>query len=309
MSPLAFLKSPLLWLTTITKYKAEISAAPNFAYTRCVTAYRKLPAEKRPHIDLSCLKLTCNAAEPIRVSTLKDFQEVFGPLGFGEKTMAPAYGLAEHVVYCCGAWTRGAVVDSNGFVVCGEVDHPLQKEAGIEIIIMGNDNVVCKTGETGGIWLHSPSCAAGYWGRPEKTEEDFGNMYNEKRWLATGDLGYIKDGLLFVTGRQKDVIIVNGRNFYPQDVEVTVESCDPEIRPGCTAAFQLSTGLGGEDGREDVVGVAAEVRSPKLEPKQIEAICSAISGKVLADHGLVVGRIALLKMRTIPKTVSFLKNK
>jgi len=303
MSPLTFLKNPLLWLTTLTKYRAEITAAPNFAYTRCVSAWRKTPEGKRPEVDLSTLRYAFNAAEPIRPQTLRDFQETFGPLGFGPNVMAPAYGLAEHVVYQSAMWTRGTVIDTNGFVACGEVYNEGNVKMGMEVAIMG-DGGECPEGATGEIWLHSPSVAAGYWGRPEKTEEDFGNLHAGKRWLATGDLGYIKEGLLYVTGRKKDVIIVNGRNLYPQDVELSVEGADPEIRPGCTAAFQLNTGLGGDTGREDVVGIAAEVRSAKLPAAKIEAMAQAICERVLADHRLVVGQIAFLKMRTIPKTTS-----
>jgi acyl-CoA synthetase (AMP-forming)/AMP-acid ligase II len=99
MSPFAFLKDPLVWLRTITKYRGEITAAPNFAFTRCVLAWQRMPAERRPHLDLSSLVFACNAAEPIRPATLADFQATFGPLGFSTTAMCPAYGLAEHVVY------------------------------------------------------------------------------------------------------------------------------------------------------------------------------------------------------------------
>ena len=306
MSPLTFLKDPLLWLTTITKYKGNITGSPNFGYTRCVLAWKKLSPEKRPHIDLSTMRIASNGAEPIRPQTLYDFQETFGPLGWGSKVMMPAYGLAEHVVYFCCMWTKGTVVDENGFVACGEVDNPINVKMGMEIVIMGSTGATCTDGDTGEIWLHSGSVTAGYWQRPEKTEEDFGNMYQGKRWLATGDLGYVKDGLLYVTGRKKDVIIVNGRNFYPQDVELTVEKASQEVRPGCSAAFQLNTGLGGGEamGREDIIGIAIEVRNPKMKPEEIDATARVICAKVLEEHRLVVGEIAFLKMRSIPKTTS-----
>ncbi len=306
MSPMSFLKDPLLWLTTITKYKAKITGSPNFGYTRCVLAWNKLAPEKRPQIDLSSMRIASNGAEPIRPQTLYDFQDTFGPLGWGPKVMMPAYGLAEHVVYFCCMWTKGSVVDENGFVACGEVDNPINVKMGMEIVIMGPTSTVCEEGGTGEIWLHSGSVTTGYWQRPEKTEEDFGNMHDGKRWLATGDLGYIKEGLLYVTGRKKDVIIVNGRNFYPQDVEFTVEKASPEVRPGCSAAFQLNTGLGGGEamGREDIIGIAVEVRNPKIKPDEIDAAARAICAKVMEEHRLIVGEIAFLKMRTIPKTTS-----
>jgi acyl-CoA synthetase (AMP-forming)/AMP-acid ligase II len=141
MSPFAFLKDPLVWLRTITKYRGEITAAPNFAFTRCVLAWERMPAERRPHLDLSSLLFACNAAEPIRPSTLADFQATFGPVGFSTTAMCPAYGLAEHVVY---AGTMAArphqptVIDPDtGFVACAVVGS--NSDIDLQLMSFGGD--------------------------------------------------------------------------------------------------------------------------------------------------------------------------
>ncbi|KAI3432787.1 hypothetical protein D9Q98_010372 [Chlorella vulgaris] len=317
MSPFAFLKDPMVWLRTITKYRGEITAAPNFAFTRCVLAWQRMAPEKRPKLDLSSLIFACNAAEPIRPSTLTDFQETFGPMGLKPTVMCPAYGLAEHVVY---AGTMAArpqmptVIDPDtGFVACAVVG----SNADVDLQLMGfggeeegREPSPVAPGATGEVWLSSPSKAAGYWGRPDVTKETFHNLYQGREYLRTGDLAYIKDGLLYITGRLKDVIIVGGRNLYPQDVEVTVEAVSKEIRPGCVASFQLQTGLGRGDAGSaaamspDQIGIVAEVRAAKLDTATINGLFAGIRQAVTAEHGLTVARIALVKARTIPKTTS-----
>jgi acyl-CoA synthetase (AMP-forming)/AMP-acid ligase II len=317
MSPFAFLKDPLVWLRTITKYRGEITAAPNFAFTRCVLAWERMPAERRPHLDLSSLLFACNAAEPIRPSTLADFQATFGPVGFSTTAMCPAYGLAEHVVY---AGTMAArphqptVIDPDtGFVACAVVGS--NSDIDLQLMSFGGDEEGAPPspvppGATGEVWLSSPSNAAGYWARPDVTKDTFQNMYQGRQYLRTGDLAYIKDGLLYITGRLKDVIIVGGRNLYPQDVEVTVEAVSKEIRPGCVAAFQLQTGLGNGDAgaaaatAPDQIGIVAEVRSAKLDAATLNSLFAGIRQAVTAEHGLSVARIAIVKARTIPKTTS-----
>jgi amino acid adenylation domain-containing protein len=311
MSPLSFLKDPIVWLSTITKYRGYITASPNFGYARCVIAWNRLPVEKRPTLDLSNLRWTSNAAEPIRISTLRDFQETFGPFGFKESAMIPSYGLAEHVVYAGSVWESGVYVDpSRGFVACVKIG----SDEDIEFIIMshgGEDGGDAETptsipdGEDGEIWMHSPSVAGEYWGRPEKTKETFQNPYGGKLWLRTGDLGYIKDGRLFITGRLKDVIIVSGRNVYPQDVEVTVEKLSKDIRPGCSAAFQVNTGLGDDSNLPpDAIGMVVELRKAKVPRETMVQLLSEIRQAVTKNHGLSIHQFAFVKPRTIPKTTS-----
>jgi acyl-CoA synthetase (AMP-forming)/AMP-acid ligase II len=160
MSPFAFLKDPMVWLRTITKYRGEITAAPNFAFTRCVLAWQRMAPEKRPKLDLSSLIFACNAAEPIRPSTLTDFQDTFGPMGLKPTVMCPAYGLAEHVVY---AGTMAArpqmptVIDPDtGFVACAVVG----SNADVDLQLMGfggeeegREPSPVAPGATGGCWL------------------------------------------------------------------------------------------------------------------------------------------------------------
>ena len=190
MSPLAFLKDPLVWLRAISKYRGEITAAPNFAFTRCMQAWQRTPEGRRPQVDLSSLVFACNAAEPIRPSTLRGFQETFGPLGFSPHAMCPAYGLAEHVVF---AGTMAArpqqpvVVDPDtGFVACAVVG--ANPDIDLRLMSFGEGEVPAPVpeGATGEVWLHSPSMAAGYWGRSDKTVETFQNEWDGRQYLRTG---------------------------------------------------------------------------------------------------------------------------
>jgi len=319
MSPLTFLKNPIIWLTTITKFRAQATCSPSFGYARCVLAWNRLSLEKRPHIDLSSLLFCGNAAEPIRSSVLREWQETFEPHGLDPATMIPCYGLAEHVVYAGGCWpivpgtnSRVLLDPETGMVACMKMD--LDKD--IEVLIVeastpGDHDEKGRTpkpvpeGDTGEIWLRSPSVAAGYWGRPDLTEQYFGAQCGGKRWLRTGDLAYVKEGYLYITGRLKDVIIVHGRNIYPQDVEQSLEACNRNIRPGCTAAFQMATGLGGgaDEMLPTMIGVVAEVRSPKISRHEAEKVIQDVR-QAVADHGLEAQVVALVKPRTIPKTVS-----
>ena len=223
--------------------------------------------------------------------------------------MIPSYGLAEHVVYAGSVWEKGIYVDPvTGFVACVELG--LDKD--IEFITMSHseeedgNHARVPDGTDGEIWMHSQSVAGGYWGRPDKTKETFQNEYGGKLWLRTGDLGYIKDNKLYVTGRLKDVIIVSGRNVYPQDVEQTVEKLTKDIRPGCSAAFQINTGLDSTDNEipPDAIGMVLELRSPKVPKETMLQLFAEIRQTVTKNHGLSVYQVAFVKPRTIPKTTS-----
>jgi len=256
MSPAAFLQSPFMWLQAISMSKATTSGGPNFAYDLCV---RKVSEEQRAQLDLSSWKVAFNGAEPIRPATLKRFAKAFASCGFKPEAFHPCYGLAEATLFVSGKAARGVpkvesfsaaelikhrVQGANGngseaksLVSCG-VSYGDQKL----VVVNPESSVECAAGEVGEIWIAGPSVAGGYWNQPEATAHTFhaklaGNR--DETFLRTGDLGFLHEGELYVTGRLKDLIIIRGLNHYPQDIEQTAEFSHAMLRPGCSAAFSL----------------------------------------------------------------------
>jgi len=313
MSPVAFLQKPYRWLKAISDYKGSISGAPNFAYDLCS---RKISAEQKASLDLSHWLVAFNGAEPIRAETLDRFAENFARQGFRKQAFYPCYGLAEATLivsgggqdelpivetFDAGALERGRVENGSAgedqlrrLVSCGRA-LPQQ-----QIIIVNPETLVaCSPDEIGEIWVSGPSVGEGYWNRAPETEETFraylsGGMKGP--FLRTGDLGFIKDEELFIAGRLKDLIIIRGLNHYPQDIELTVESCYDALRPGCCAAFSVEAA-----GEERLVIVQEIDSSADWNRGQIvEAIRRAVADK----HDLQVYAVSLLKPGAIPKTSS-----
>ncbi|MHB2155572.1 amino acid adenylation domain-containing protein [Calditrichota bacterium GD2] len=316
MSPITFLQHPLRWIeamNNISKDKVVGTAAPNFAYELCI---KKATPEKIKHFDLSNWFVALNGAEPVRPSTIDRFTEIFGKVGFKKEAFFPAYGLAEATLMVTGSKKdEGPVylhVDKYAFkknkilevpaedensqtLISSGYSHPLQKVA----IVNPDTFEECKPGEIGEIWVKGPSVSPGYYDRPKETEETFHNYIkgsNEGPFLRTGDLGFLTEGRLFVTGRVKDLIIIRGTNHYPQDIEATVEAAHPLIRQGCSAAFTID-----ENGQEELV-IVAEVRQSK-NANFGEAI-DAIRQAVIENHDLQTYAVVLIKARTINKTSS-----
>lgn len=306
MSPVTFLRHPLAWLLAITKYKARGTASPNFGYTRCCKAWNGLDESQRPLIDLSSVDYFVNAAEPIRVSTLEQWEETFSGYGLKPSSMVPCYGMAESVVYIGGCWadtteSRILIDDETEMVACMDLNHC--DEVKVAIVHPSSLSRV-PDGSVGEIWLSSSSVAAGYYGQTDLSNETFKAVKDDAFWLRTGDLGFIKSGYLYIAGRLKDLIIVNGRNIYPQDVELLLEERCANLRPGCLAVFQMNTGFS-VDARalsfaENSVGVVAELRNKKndLTPT-IRSIVAALS-----SEGLSLEILRFVETRTIPKTSS-----
>ncbi|XP_070044660.1 uncharacterized protein [Nicotiana tomentosiformis] len=310
-SPMTFIRNPLLWLETMSKYKATHSAGPNFAFELVI---RRLEAnkEKEWKYDLSSLKFLMVAAEPVRQKTLKRFIELTRPFGLSQRVMAPGYGLAENCVFVSCAYGEGRpiLVDWQGRVCCGYAN---QNEADVDIKIVdpesGEEHK--ESGKEGEIWISSPSAGIGYWGREELTEKTFRNKLgtrSKKVYTRTGDLGRIIEGNLFITGRIKDLIIVAGRNIYPSDIEKTVESSSELLRPGCCAVIGVpeetlsSKGVSVPD-HSDQVGlvVIAELRDGKPVSKDV---AEEIKARVAEEHGVTLASVKLIKPRTISKTTS-----
>ena len=313
MSPMAFLQKPFRWLSAISRLGATTSGGPNFAYDLCV---RKITAEERERLDLSRWRVAFNGAEPVREDTLDRFAETFRSCGFRREAFYPCFGLAEATLIVSGGYAtrppvtyrfdpaalaRGQVIGSQPYdagartlVGCGRA-LPDQR-----IVIADPETMTrCEPDRIGEIWTAGPSIAQGYWGRPEASEETF-HAYlrdtGEGPFLRTGDLGFLCDGELFVTGRIKDLIILHGVNIYPQDIERTVQQCDPRLRSDSGAAFAVEI-----DGREQLAVVQEFERRGDVDTRRLfDSIRRAIS----ADHEIPVAAIVLIKAGTIPKTSS-----
>eukprot|EP00903_Cladosiphon_okamuranus_P019463 g17897.t1 len=318
-SPATFVRNPLIWLQLMSRERSQMTAAPDFAYRLCARRWNEMTPEAQAalKLDLRHLGHFQNAAEPVRASTVRAFVKAFAPVGLSVSAPCASYGLAEHTVACALRVTNkdGQDLDSlsdEQLQACGNTRYA---------VTFGHHKIVdpetlreVRPGETGELWVDSPSVASGYWGKPELTRETFQARINcdragrspdsasnagEKRYLRTGDLCRIDtDGFLFVEGRLKDLIIVNGRNIYPQDVEFAVDDASSHVRPGCIAAFS-ETELGG--GLEIVM----EVRdAAKKMPGAIATAIESARRRVMEDCGLYPTRVVAIKERTIPKTTS-----
>jgi acyl transferase domain-containing protein/acyl-CoA synthetase (AMP-forming)/AMP-acid ligase II/acyl carrier protein len=316
MSPAAFLQKPVRWLNAITKYRGTGSPAPNFAYQLCVS---RVTDEQCAGLDLSSWTAAINGAEPVRADTLDAFCQRFGPFGFRPETLQPTYGLAEATLIVSGGRDAGApplvcMMDpaemeagrareaadeapARALVGCGRV-----LEHGQRVAIADPDTGVERApGEVGEIWVMGPSVAAGYWNRPAETAETFGARLatGEGPFMRTGDLGFVHGGELFVAGRRKDLIIIRGRNHYPQDVEVTVERAHPAVRPSCVAAFPVEV-----DGEEELVVVAELKREAIRDRVDPAGVAAAVREAIVREHELRAHAVVLLRTATISKTSS-----
>jgi amino acid adenylation domain-containing protein len=312
MSPAAFLQSPFRWLQAISYAKATTSGGPNFAYDLCV---RKISEEQRAQLDLSSWKVAFNGAEPIRPATLERFAKTFEPCGFNPEAFHPCYGLAEATLFVtgkaggkpraqsfnAGELIKNRVVSSGGngtenkrLVSCGV-------SFGEQTVLVVNPEtqIACDGNEVGEIWVAGKSVAGGYWNQPEATKQTFHAQLaddTDKTFLRTGDLGFLYEGELYVTGRLKDLIIIRGLNHYPQDIEQTVEQSHASLRPGCGAAFSLEL-----EGEEKLVVVQEVQRTRKAADKEI---VEAIRQRVAEEHEVQVYAIALIRQGSIQKTSS-----
>ncbi|MES2643163.1 MAG: thioester reductase domain-containing protein [Myxococcota bacterium] len=312
MSPLDFLRKPLRWLRAVSHFRATISGGPDFAYALCA---KKVTPTELAALDLSRWRIAYSGAEPVRAETLRRFAEVFAPAGFRASAFYPTYGLAEATLMVSAPVPEaGALVST--FDGAALSDRHVQRSDDTDGTGTAREIVSCgpaafsteiaivdpTTGQrlppdgVGEIRVRGPSVAGGYWDRPDASAHTFDAVVDSERgWLRTGDLGFLHAGALHVAGRIKDVIIVHGKNHYPQDLERTVEGAHPAIRPGCVAAFALE-----EDGAEGV-GIVAEIEGAA---DQLDLVEAAIRGVLSAEHALQAHGIALVGPRTAPKTSS-----
>ncbi|ASS75413.1 hypothetical protein CIG75_10705 [Tumebacillus algifaecis] len=309
MAPVDFIQKPLRWLETISRTKATVSGGPNFAYELCL---QKITPEQRDTLDLSSWQIAFTGAEPVRAETLQKFAEFFAPCGFKKEAFYPCYGLAEGTLFVSGGLKGEAPIvrtfdrehlkehravegDGQEMVSSGRLTGSGQTV----LVVDGETALPCAAGSVGEIWVAGPSVARGYWQRSEQTEQAFAARLasGEGPFLRTGDLGFVQDGELYITGRQKDLMIVRGRNIYPQDVEFAVQSAHPAVKNSNGAAFAVDV-----DGEERVVVVQEIERA--FRKAELEAVVRAVRQAVAEEHDLQLYAVLLLKPVSIPKTSS-----
>ena len=319
MSPEAFMQRPIRWLRAISRYRADISGGPNFAFDRCC----RITADERATLDLSSWTCAFTGAEPVRAATLQRFTRTFEPCGFRGEAFYPCYGLAEATLLAaCGSrhaapaiktlrsdsLEQGLAVDASEGDQSDRVRHVVGSGRSLDdqriTIVDRETSRELHPRQVGEVWVSGPSVARGYWNQPEETRRTFRAQISgdgTRSFLRTGDLGFLDEGELFVTGRLKDLIIIDGRNHYPQDIEQTVEAADPGLQPGGCAAFSFEA-LG-----EERLVIVTEVQRRGMErysAAQVDDTGRAIRRAVAEAHGLQVHTIGLVRPGSIPKTSS-----
>lgn len=321
MSPFSFLQRPMRWLQAISDLKATISGGPNFAYDLCA---KRITPEQLATLDLSRWQTAFCGAETIHAEVFDRFADKFAPAGFKANAFYPCYGLAEASLIVSGGENKAPVIvetldavalESNGqavrtsrdaknsrpYVGCGTA--PLGHEIKIVDPVTLKD---LKDGSVGEIWFTGPSVARGYWGKETESEQTFRAKItgdtSGKTYLRTGDLGFLLKDELFITGRIKDLLIIRGRNLYPQDIEKTVSETHPALEMGTGAAFSI------EDGGEEKLVVVQEIDRKESRSANIQdtgnILISAIKQKIFEAHDLHVHAISLVRANSIPMTSS-----
>lgn len=305
-SPLAFLRDPGIWFDLATRVKATHTAAPNFGYELVV---RKTTPERRAKWDLSTLKVAMSAGEPVRAATLDRFLEAMRPVGFHPDAFCPAYGLAEHTVGVTIGGRKRLTLDRAALRLGDVAEHKDGVELvgngpvgpGVHVRIVDADALVpVAPGRIGEIWARSDSRAIGYWGRPEQSKDAFEATLPDDPgpWLRTGDLGFLHEGELFVTGRLRDLIIVRGRNVFPEDLEEEARVAHPDIRAGGLAGFAIP----GPQGEE--IALLVETKDAGLSNERLDAIGNAVIERIRKAHGVSVGAVGVGAPGLVKKTTS-----
>ncbi len=328
LSPLTFLKNPLIWLQTISKNKATTSGGPNFAYELCV---RKITEEQKKELDLSTWNLAFNGAEPVREETMERFAKAFASCGFRKEAFYPCYGLAEATLIVSGG-KKGILPNlcslnsealKKNEVVLSDIEEKTQTLVSSGVPILDQDVVIADLnsfkelpeGKIGEVWVSGKSVAKGYWQQSEQTKNIFQAYLtdsNKGPYLRTGDLGFFHNKELFITGRCKDLIIIYGRNYYPQDIEMTIEQNISYLRPGCSAVFSVEVEQQEElvvvaevDKRQYEEKLSAQSATEENSPEKVYSeIAINIRNSVAKFHDLRTYAIVLIKNGTIHKTSS-----
>lgn len=314
-APMTFLMTPATWLQAISQHQATTSGAPSFAYELCA---KRITDEEMDGVDLSSWTVAFNGAEPVRADVIDDFAQRFSRWGFRKEAFYPCYGMAEATLFVSGGTPGQPIVDlpvdrdrlkeneaveadadGHRLVSCGRAyeDHELA-------IVDPDTSEALPDGRIGEIWVSGPSMAQGYWGRPELSEATFKAKTADGRgpFMRTGDLGFLRDGELYITGRIKDIIIVRGQNHYPTDLEATLSHNDEDrLREGCVATFTVE-----KAGTTQLVAVAELQRHQvRNYSKALLKEATASARKAVSDqHGLRLHDLVLIRPATLPKTSS-----
>jgi len=296
ISPLSFIKNPYLWLKLISEKKATTSGGPNFAYELCL---KGITPKQRQTLDLSHWQIAFSGAEPVKAETINKFSEYFSECGFKKEAFYPCYGLAEATLIVSGGQKlkhfQSITRDGTTYVSCGS-SHPDQTIK----IVDPEHKIILAEDSIGEIWVAGPSIAKGYWKNPALTQEVFGAQVtpSQDAFLRTGDLGFLNQNNLYITGRIKDLMIINGKNYYPQDIELTVQKNALWMRAGAIAAFSIEAAFG-----EKLI-VVAEVNKIKIKSESLPALIQKLNEALWAEHQLRPKEIIFIEPRTMPKTSS-----
>lgn len=331
MPPMAFLEKPVRWLKAISEHRAATSGGPNFAYDLCV---RKVTADQKRELDLSCWTLAFNGSEPVRAATLERFSRAFAECGFRRESFFPCYGLAEATLFVTGARLEAGEprleekFDRTDFNDCSSLGSPVSSLVSCGLPADGHTvwivdpatATACPPGREGEIWVSGPSVAQGFWNRPEESENTFrarletggsrpedgpkealprtSSPRSPASFLRTGDLGMLDNGRLYVTGRIKDLIIIRGRNVYPQDIEHVLTDTEENLSPGGCAAFSV---IG--EGEEHLV-VVAELSREAVRKADYQAVFASMRRTLVEVCELTPSELVLVRPGGVPKTTS-----
>ena len=312
MPPTAFLKNPLNWLKAMEKYGGTTGGGPNFGFDYCI---EKISGEDKKKLDLSKVKTFYCGAEPVRKNTMEEFHKQFG---IEARQMYPVYGMAETTLIASGGYQSEkpkylrikSDALAKGIIEIAEQDNEKSTElvgcghtwmeTRIEIIDPETFKLKSEN-EVGEIWISGPTVAKGYWGKPEETKRTFGAFTtdtNEGPFLRTGDLGFLRDGELYITGRLKDIIIIRGVNHYPNDIEFTIQNSHADFRQNGGAVFPIV-----KDG-EEKLAVVQELERTALRNDNHDELISLIRKTISEEHELEVYAISLIRTGSIPLTSS-----
>ena len=315
MSPVDLIQKPLRWLEAISRYQATTSGGPNFAYDLLC---QKVTPQQKANLDLSSWEVAFSGAEPVRAESIERFVSTFESCGFRREAFYPCYGMSETTLFISGGlkttppvvqYVDGNALEQNRVVAATKEQAGSRAVVGCgrawlgdKIVIVNLESLTeCAPNQVGEIWVSGAGVSKGYWNQPEETKRSF-NAYltdtGEGPFLRTGDLGFIQDGELFITGRIKDLMIIWGRNHYPQHIEETVQQSHPALRPNCGAAFAIEV-----EGEERLI-IVQEVERSYLRGLNVNEIVEAICQTVAERHIAQVYAVVLLKTGSIPKTTS-----
>jgi len=316
MSPIAFLQRPARWLEAISRHKVTTSGAPNFAYELCT---RKVSEEERSNLDLSSWQVAYSGAEPVHIETLNRFAEEFAPYGFNPRALVPSYGLAESTLVVTTSKmdspvkslsvSRSALGQSRVVPITDDSDNSSslrltsvgQAAGELDVRIVDYDTLTAvPENRVGEIWIKGQSVAQGYYGNEEATEATFKAHLSdtgEGPYLRTGDLGFMNEGELYITGRLKAMLIIRGQNYYSEDIEYTVANSHPAIEAGAIAAFSVDV----DENEQLVIACELERSQRNTDPQEV---ITSIRRSVFEAHGIPAYSVALLRPATMPLTTS-----